>query len=357
MDDRHDDRRDTRDIIRDDRRDDRRDNRDSRRDAEFEELVRKADQLFSDDRYVDCVPLYEQALQMRPNHLHLLFFLGRTFANLNQFQKALHFFDKVIDQRSDHIPAISAKGYALGMIGRYDESLRFLDRALELGPNHARTLARKGVVLEHMGHKDDAVRFYDRALHLNPKDTHTLINKGKLLVVLGRYRQAIEECFDVVMEYYPEHAVSLSQKAISYMNMGRTEEGLHMLDRFIRMPPQSPKQARLMRAKGVLLYSLKRYQDALTWYENSLIAEREHIGTVINKGLCLYVLQRYEEALRTFDEALRTEPNNKAALEYRHLANTRLEKRKARVNVSGFESHKRKLEDVPNLFVKRPKLE
>jgi tetratricopeptide (TPR) repeat protein len=319
--------------------------RDNRKDAEFDEYVRKADALFSDDRYTESIPLYEQALQIRPNHLHALFFVGRALASLNQYDRALQYFDQVIEQRNDHIPALSAKGYALCMLGHHEEALHWVDRALDLGPNHARTLGRKGAILEVMGHNDEAVRFYDKALNFNPRDIHTLVAKGKLLVTMGRYRQAIEECLDIVLDHYPEHAVSISQKAIAMMNLGRTEEAIHMLDRYIRMPPQSPKQARLMRTKGVLLYTLRQYLDAITWFDHSLSAERDHTGTLINKGLCLYALQRYEEAIRSYEDALRLEPNNETTRQYRHLASTRLEKRKNRTSKpmemipSGFDTY------------------
>ena len=62
--------------------------------------------------------------------------------------------------------------------------------------------------------------------------------------------------------------------------------------------------------EGNALYSLKRYEEALTAYEKAIRLDPNDPTYHVNKGNALLSLKRYEEALTAYEEAIRLNPNN-----------------------------------------------
>jgi tetratricopeptide (TPR) repeat protein len=73
-------------------------------------------------------------------------------------------------------------------------------------------------------------------------------------------------------------------------------------------PPQTTKEEWLN--KGITLFNLKRYGEALKAYEQALDLDPNDARIYSNKGRALYELSRYKEALRACKRAIRLDPNN-----------------------------------------------
>lgn len=67
---------------------------------------------------------------------------------------------------------------------------------------------------------------------------------------------------------------------------------------------------------------LAQKYSAFTQVQNNITdkASVENTETLINKGLALYVLRKYQEAISLFDKALAIEPNNTMILINKQLA-------------------------------------
>jgi predicted O-linked N-acetylglucosamine transferase (SPINDLY family) len=61
--------------------------------------------------------------------------------------------------------------------------------------------------------------------------------------------------------------------------------------------------------KGVALYELKRYQEAITDYDKALTLKPDYAEAYSNKGATLNELKRYEEAIAHYDKALSLKPD------------------------------------------------
>jgi predicted O-linked N-acetylglucosamine transferase (SPINDLY family) len=61
--------------------------------------------------------------------------------------------------------------------------------------------------------------------------------------------------------------------------------------------------------KGVALYELKRYQEAIADYDKALTLKPDYAEAYSNKGATLNELKRYEEAIAHYDKALSLKPD------------------------------------------------
>ncbi len=106
--------------------------------------------------------------------------------------------------------------------------------------------------------------------------------------------------------------------------LDRYEDGLKAFDQAIQMDAQDELA---LYYKGRALHELKRYEEALQIYDQSLEAIENNVGYLAEgevldeleryeelalyyKGQALYELKRYEEALQVYDQALELQEDN-----------------------------------------------
>ena len=61
--------------------------------------------------------------------------------------------------------------------------------------------------------------------------------------------------------------------------------------------------------KGLALYNLGKYEEAIEWYDKVLKIDPNDVNALNNKGLALNNLGKYQEAIEWYDKALEIDPN------------------------------------------------
>lgn len=112
----------------------------------------------------------------------------------------------------------------------------------------------------------------------------------------------------------PEHGKELrawhwGNKGLALFNLKRYEEAIRCYDRALEINPELPVWAN----KGLALGGLKRYEEAIRCYDRGLELDSRDELAWNNKGLALHDLKRYEEAIRCYDSALEINPQHKDA--------------------------------------------
>ncbi len=72
--------------------------------------------------------------------------------------------------------------------------------------------------------------------------------------------------------------------------------------------------------KGLVLYKLGRYQEAVNAYDEALTIDPDYVPSLLNKGSALHKLGRYQEAVNAYDEVLSRDPNRVTAWYNKGLA-------------------------------------
>ncbi|MEI7856569.1 MAG: tetratricopeptide repeat protein [Methanomicrobiales archaeon] len=72
--------------------------------------------------------------------------------------------------------------------------------------------------------------------------------------------------------------------------------------------------------KGIILFKMCRYQDALNAFAQAADIDPEFTEAWYNKGMALMNLQKYHEAIRAFDKVLKIHPHDDRAREQMDLA-------------------------------------
>lgn len=103
----------------------------------LEQLMLKALDAHSNNRFHDAIELYGSILKMKlETKIRSLVYNHRGMAlfSLSEYQKGIEDFSKAIEFNEDNARAWNNRGLALRVIGRYDQSLSDYDRAIDMNP-------------------------------------------------------------------------------------------------------------------------------------------------------------------------------------------------------------------------------
>src|SRR2546429_6418688 len=61
---------------------------------------------------------------------------------------------------------------------------------------------------------------------------------------------------------------------------------------------------------GEILNSMKRYNDAISYFTEASIIDPENRHILIKRAISYYLIQKYEEALLDFNKSIKLDPDN-----------------------------------------------
>ena len=111
-------------------------------DAEFDRVVRLADEARLAERFEEAVSLYGKALNIKPKWPDGWWYIGAIFYQKDLYPQARDAFQNLVALEPDRGPASAMLGLCLFQIGEYERAAVALQRARSLGVNDNSELAR-----------------------------------------------------------------------------------------------------------------------------------------------------------------------------------------------------------------------
>jgi len=230
-------------------------------------------------------------------------------------------FDRAINQDPHSVLAWNSKGIGLKALNM--QAIAAVDRAMGFDPKFADAWYLKGMALYAQNKYDEAIAAYDKATmsydkaimvsnkskEMNEWHKDAWHKKGLALCMLGRYDEAIS-AYDQAIKINPNVADFLQSKGMALRMLGRIEEA----DKILKCARNE------WNSKGMDLFNLERYFDAITAYDKALIIDPRFLCSWVNKGTALSKMGRYEEAIGAFNHAIEINPNNPQAWNRKGLA-------------------------------------
>jgi tetratricopeptide (TPR) repeat protein len=206
-----------------------------------ERLMIEAFQANAENNPVKAVQLWEQLAQKFPNDTRARWYLGWTYSNRREDDKAIAQFEKAIAIDKDFAPVYNFLGYAYYRKGDYKKSEETFKTYIRLAPNEANPYDSLADLYRKMGRHEDAIKNYKKALELNPKFGFSQRNIGDNLVFLGRYdegREAYRKAME--METTPTDKVTdMLHIARSYLYEGKYAESLVESEKALKMASEA----------------------------------------------------------------------------------------------------------------------
>ena len=248
--------------------------------------------------------LYQQVLELQPQHFDALHFLGIISLQTKQLQRAVELIGNAIRINPRNAAAYNNRGIALHGLNRLDEALASCERAIFLKPNYAEAYYNRGNALRDLKRFDEALASYDRAIVLKPDYADPYINRGVVLKNLNRLDEALAS-YNHAIALKPDDAQAYYDRGIALQDRKRLDEALASYDRAIALKPD---YADAHFNRGNALQDLKRLDEALVSYDRAIALKPGYADAYNNRGNALRDLKRLDEALANYDYAIGLTP-------------------------------------------------
>lgn len=260
--------------------------------------------------------LYQELLDLNPDHFDLLHLLGLVAYQQSHLERADLFFVKAMMINFFHAPLHLNRGVALMAAERFEEGLRSFEWSILIQPDFPDAYYNLGVAQQRLKFFDSALANYDCALLLQPIYVDACNNRGNVLHDLNRPSEALAS-FERAIAIDPDRADLYFNSGTSLKMIGNLEGSLAKINRALIL--KSDYYAALNNS-GVILNQLSFFKEALECFEAAITLEPENGAAYHHQGLVLTQLNRFCDALVAQERAIWINP--RSAETFYHQGNT-----------------------------------
>ncbi len=176
-------------------------------------------------------------------------------------------------------------------------------------------LLQHGLMLQNSGHLEQASAIYEEILKKNVK----CINALQFLADISAQKQQWKKTVELLTK-----AISINNDPEDYYNCGvalkelkRFNEALSCFNNAIKLQGDD---AEAYNNRGIVLQELKRFDEALTSYKKAIALKSDYVEVHNNLGVLFGLLKRFDESILCFRKAINLKVDYADA--YSNLGNT-----------------------------------
>jgi Tfp pilus assembly protein PilF len=189
-------------------------------DAAFE----KAQALHHAGKAQQAATLYQQIIQVQPDHSDTLTMYGFLMFQCGRYEDSLRLFEQALKVNPESARDWLNCGIVLNSMKRYEDALASHERALQLNHDFPEAYLNRGVVLQEMNRLEEALASYDHAIKLRPEYADAHFNRGNVLRALKRFDEALES-WGRTQAIMPNHAQAHFAEALCRLLLGDYARG------------------------------------------------------------------------------------------------------------------------------------
>ena len=150
----------------------------------------KGEILNNAKRHHDAIDIYNQALQIIPGNIDLLYARGLTGEQVDDIARLEQDMLTILETEPDNAHALNALGFTLAnRTDRIQEAYGYLVKAIEIMPDDPAIIDSYGWVHYRMGNHETALEYLRKALSII-EDGEIAAHLGEVLWVMGKHKEA-----------------------------------------------------------------------------------------------------------------------------------------------------------------------
>ena len=148
--------------------------------------------------------LYNQILEINPDHQGVHNNLGVLFKELGEPQKAKDCYEKAIEIDPNYVTAYNNLGIIFKELGEPQKAKDCYEKAIKINPNDAKAYNNLGITFYNLGESQNAINCYEKAIEINPNFAEAHNHLGLTYNELGENHKAIG-CYEKAIEINPNY--------------------------------------------------------------------------------------------------------------------------------------------------------
>jgi predicted TPR repeat methyltransferase len=248
---------------------------------------------------------YRQVLDVDPDHVDALHYLGVVYYQLNQANQALPLLEKAVSLAPADATCKSNLGLVLLAVGDTEKAIEWFRAALQLQPDFADAYNNLGNALMRCGRIDAAISAYQSALSKNDEQPSVHNNLGVALQRQDLLKEAIAEYLKALKlaPRFVDAAVNLGEVLLQ---SNRFEDAIRCYRQLNQLAPDKPLY--LIRL-GNAFQANKQLDEALVVYRQAVALDDTSTQALLNLGAVTQQIGDLHEALNCYKRVLEVESN------------------------------------------------
>ncbi len=153
--------------------------------------------------------LYKEVLDVNPNHLEAICYLGTLFAQTKKINLAKELFLKAIEINPRNPSINNNLGNIFLELGESQKALKYYEAAIKLQPNFSKAHFNIGIIFNSLGKFQNAIVCFEKAIQFQPDDANSYNILCKILKQLGEYNKAINY-YEKLIKINPDSIIPIN---------------------------------------------------------------------------------------------------------------------------------------------------
>jgi predicted O-linked N-acetylglucosamine transferase (SPINDLY family) len=225
---------------------------------------------------------------------------ARVLHQNGQLSRARVMYEEILEIRPNHLDALNSLALIAGQSNDFSRAVKLFERALKIDPKNAAAHCNRGLALQQLKQLESALMSYDQAIALKADYAVAYYNRGNALKELGRLEAALES--------YDRAIAANAGFAQAYYNRGVLQQDLRQWDAALasygRAIALKADYAEACHNRGVVLQEIEQWHAALESYDRAIAIDAGHVAAWSNRGVVLSRLKQWDAALASFDQAI-----------------------------------------------------
>jgi predicted TPR repeat methyltransferase len=226
-----------------------------------------------------------------------------------RLRKAVAIYQQILQVQPDHADALHLSGLVNHQLGQHDLAYTLIDQAIALNPRAAQFHNNLGEVCRALNRPDEALACYAKAVTLQPDFPEAHRNIGLVHLANGEPDRAVS-CLHDAMARFPDYLGVYWALGQALMSQHKADEAIGIYDRGLA---KNPSDSALLCAKGIALKAAGRLEDAIRHYRHAI--ELQPHAPELHHNLALLYMQQgnTEEALAHLEKEVGLDPHAESA--------------------------------------------
>jgi Tfp pilus assembly protein PilF/SAM-dependent methyltransferase len=190
--------------------------------------------------------IYQQILQVAPNHPDALHLLGVIFSQVGKNEIAVELIGRAISSKPDYAEAHCNLGNAFLAQGQLEAAVESYHKAISINPEYAEAYSNLAVALKEQGQLDAAVESLQKALSINPDDAEAHYNLGVAFQAQGKF-DAAAESYHAAITIQPDFVKAYNSLTSALLSGGEVFKAFEVSKRSFQIAETNETKALLVR--------------------------------------------------------------------------------------------------------------
>ncbi len=153
--------------------------------------------------------IYKEILEIDPNHLEAICYLGTLFAQTKKTILAKKLFIKAIGINPNNPNINNNLGNISLELGEIQSAVKYYEKAIQLKPDYSDSLINLGIAFRNLGQHHQAITCFEKAIKIQPQNIRSYNILGRILKEVGEYNKAIN-CYEELIKINPDNIMTLN---------------------------------------------------------------------------------------------------------------------------------------------------